>query len=109
MRVFKTPSIYKDRKAIIKSSKQMERHLKGIANHHRIDILLTISKGKVLTLEQIIDNLNANPKTIGEHTRRLYLAGLISKKYSGKYVNHSLTPYGKLFVDFVRSFSRYIY
>lgn len=88
----------------VKTAKQMERHLKGIANHHRIDILLAIASEGVMTLEGIVEQLDANEKTIGEHTRRLYTAGLINKDYSGKFVLHSLTPYGKAFVRFLKSF-----
>ena len=88
----------------IKTAKQMERHLKGMANHYRIEILLLVAKNSSLTLEDIIRNLDANPKTIGEHTRRLHNAGLINKKYRGKFVEHTLSPYGKLFVRFLESF-----
>lgn len=84
----------------------MERHLKGMANHYRIEILLLIAKQEGMTLEDIIEELGANEKTIGEHTRRLYLAGLINKKYRGKFVEHTLSPYGKTFVRFLQSFQR---
>lgn len=90
----------------IKTAKQMERHLKGMANHYRIEILLLIADRDGITLEDIFKTLNANPKTIGEHTRRLYLAGLINKKYRGKFVEHTLSPYGKTFVRFLRSFQK---
>ena len=90
----------------IKTAKQMERHLKGIANHYRIEILLLIAKSEDITLEEIVRALEANAKTIGEHTRRLYQAGLINKKYRGKFVEHSLSPYGKTFVHFLQSFQR---
>jgi DNA-binding MarR family transcriptional regulator len=90
----------------IKTSKQMERHLKGIANHYRIEILLLIAENDGITLEGIIEALGANGKTIGEHTRRLYQAGLLNKKYRGKFVEHTLFPYGKTFVNFLRSFQR---
>ena len=84
----------------------MERHLKGMANHYRIAILLTIAGDEGITLEGIIDALRANPKTIGEHTRRLFQAGLINKKYQGNFVEHSLSPYGKIFVNFLKSFQK---
>ncbi len=90
--------------AKMKTAKQMERHLKGIANHYRIEILLLIAVREKITLEEIVETLRANEKTIGEHTRRLYLAGLINKKYRGKFVEHSLSPYGSTFVSFVKSF-----
>ena len=82
----------------------MERHLKGMANHHRIEILLLIADSGGITLDDIIKTLGANGKTIGEHTRRLYQAGLVNKKYRGKFVEHTLSPYGKLFANFLRSF-----
>jgi len=82
----------------------MERHLKGISNHYRIKILLLISDQPDITLEGIVDNIKANEKTIGEHTRRLYVAGLINKSYRGKFREHNLTPYGKMLVKFLKSF-----
>lgn len=90
----------------IKTPKQMERHLKGVANHYRIEILLLVDRNKGLTLEQIADALGANHKTIGEHTRRLSGAGLINKEYHGRFVRHFLSPYGKTFVQFLKSFQR---
>ena len=90
----------------MKIAKQMERHLKGIANHYRIEILLTIAQRDNMTLEDIIEAVGANEKTLGEHTRRLYQAGLINKKYRGKFVEHSLSPYGKKFVHFLKSFQQ---
>ena len=92
--------------AKIKTAKQMERHLKGMANHYRIEILLLIAERDGITLEDIVETLGANEKTIGEHTRRLYHAGLINKKYRGKFVEHTLSPYGKTFVRFLQSFQK---
>ena len=82
----------------------MERHLKGMANHHRINILLLVADREGITLDSIATTLDANEKTIGEHTRRLLVAGLLSKNHRGKYVEHKLTPYGKTFVRFLKSF-----
>ena len=90
----------------IKTAKQMERHLKGIANHYRIEILLLIAEKQGITLDDIISIIGGNEKTIGEHTRRLYQAGLINKKYRGKFVEHTISPYGKIFVDFLRLFQK---
>jgi hypothetical protein len=84
----------------------MERHLKGMANHYRIEILLLIAEQEGVTLEGIIDTIGANWHTIGEHTRILYLAGLINKKYRGRYVAHFLSPYGRAFVSFLKVFQR---
>ncbi len=84
----------------------MERHLKGIANHYRIAILLMIDKTDGATLEDITEVLNANEKTIGEHTRRLEQAGLINKNHNGRYVEHSLSPYGRIVAKFLKSFQQ---
>ena len=90
--------------ASLKTAKQMERHLKGLSNHYRIEILLFVSERDGATLEDIIRALDANKKTISEHTRRLSQAGLVNKRYRGKFVEHSLSPYGKLFARFLKSF-----
>jgi len=92
--------------AKIKTAKQMERHLKGMANHYRIEILLYIASNDGATLDDIVTALGANEKTLGEHTRRLFVAGLVNKKYRGKFVEHTLSPYGKTFVSFLKSFQR---
>lgn len=84
----------------------MERHLKGMANHHRIEILLCVGERDGITLEDIVEALKANEKTVGEHTRRLFNAGLINKKYRGKFVEHTLSPYGRTFVRFLKSFQQ---
>jgi predicted transcriptional regulator len=90
----------------IKTAKQMERHLKGMANHYRIEILLLVAGNEGITLESIAKILGANEKTLGEHTRRLVQAGLLNKKYRGKFVEHGLSPYGKTFVRFLKSFQQ---
>ena len=90
----------------LKTAKQMERHLKGMANHHRIEILLFIAGNDGATLDDIVTALGANEKTLGEHTRRLSVVGLVNKKYRGKFVEHALSPYGKTFVRFLQSFQK---
>lgn len=88
----------------IKTSKQLERHFKGIANHRRIDILLLVGEFDGITLEGISDKLECNFKTISEHTRRLVQAGLLNKKYRGREVLHSLSPYGQKLIKFIITF-----
>ena len=84
----------------------MERHLKGISNHYRIAIMLYLSGNRDATLDNIIETLDANEKTIGEHVRRLSIAGLVNKKHRGKFVEHNLSPYGEVFANFLKSFQR---
>ena len=88
-----------------KTAKQLERHMKGVANHRRIDILFLIGKQDGITLEGIAEHLDCNIKTISEHARRLVQAGLVDKKYQGRTVQHTLSPYGKTFHRFLTTFS----
>ncbi len=90
----------------VKSPKKLERHFKGVANHRRIEILLLIAAHPGIILEDILTALHGNQKTFSEHTRRLVAAGLVEKSYAGRMVEHRLTPYGKVFVDFIRTFSK---
>jgi DNA-binding MarR family transcriptional regulator len=89
----------------VKTSKQLERHIKGIANHRRIDILFLVNDSDGITLEQIAGKLKCNIKTISEHTRRLVQAGLMNKKYYGRSVAHNLSPYGQKLLRLIKTFS----
>ena len=93
------------RKKKQKTSKQLERHLKGVANHHRIEILFLIAREEGINVEGISNALRCNFKTISEHVRRLAQAGLIEKKYQGNSVTHKLSSYGSIFLNFLNSFS----
>ena len=87
-----------------KQARKVERYFKGMANHWRIAILGTIASNPGITVEDIAEMLNANFKTISEHTRKLNSSGLVNKRYKGRYVAHELSPYGKQFIKFTKSF-----
>ena len=86
-----------------KTSRQLERHLKGLANHWRLDILFLLAKNDDLTLEGIIERLKGNQKTLSFHTTQLVHAGLLRKEYRGRTVVHTLSPYGKKFYHFLKT------
>jgi len=88
----------------MKTAKQLERYFKGAANHRRIAIMLIVEKNDGITVEEITDELAANFKTVSQHTRSLVHAGLLNKKYRGREVMHSLSPYGKYFLKFIKTF-----
>lgn len=90
----------------MKTSKQIEKHIKGIANHRRIDILFLIAKSRGVTVEDISKALDCNFKTISDHTVKLVSTGLVDKKYVNRMVSHSLSPYGEIFVDFLKKFQK---
>lgn len=89
---------------VMKTPKQLERYFKGAANHRRLQILRLLNKNSGITLEQISASLQCNVKTVSEHTRRLVQAGLLNKEYKGRAVAHSLSPFGKKFVEFSNQF-----
>ena len=88
----------------VKTAKQLERHFKGAANHWRIEIICVVLKNPGIKLEEIADFLDCNIKTISEHVRKLSHAGLVNKKYKGREVEHTLSPYGEKFFSFFKSF-----
>jgi len=88
----------------MKTEKQLERYFKGAANHRRIAILLVVEKTDGIIVEEIADALETNFKTISQHTRSLVHASLLNKKYRGRQVTHSLSPYGKAFLKFMKTF-----
>jgi len=88
----------------MKTPKQLERYFKGAANHRRVAILLTVEKNEGIAVQELADVLRANLKTISQHTRSLVHAGLLNKQYRGRQVAHSLSPYGKSFLKFMKTF-----
>ena len=88
----------------MKTPKQLERHFKGAANHRRIAILRAVEQNDGIAVEELAGALGANFKTIPQHTHALVHAGLLNKNYRGRQVAHSLSPYGKAFLRFMRTF-----
>ena len=87
-----------------KTAKQLERYFKGVANHRRLEILAIVAKNDGITLDSIARMLGCNIKTVSEHTKKLVQAGLLNKKYRGREVAHSLSPYGNRFLQFIKTF-----
>ena len=88
----------------VKNPQQLERHLKGVANHWRIKILMLVARKPGMSMEEISETLDCHFKTVSAHTQRLVQAGLLEKKYLNRSVLHSLSPYGKRICDFLKSF-----
>jgi len=90
----------------MKSAKQFERYFKGVANHRRIEILLLVNREPNICLENISKTINSDIKNVCQHTQKLVQAGLLNKKYSGRMVGHSVSPYGKKFIGFIKAFEQ---
>lgn len=85
-----------------RSEQELERIVKGFANHRRIEMMRLLGKEPDCTLQDISDSLKTNIKTASEHLGRLSRAGLITKRYLGRSVQHRLTPRGQQILTFLR-------
>ena len=86
-----------------KSYRQLERLVKGFANHRRIEVLELLQKHPELSIEEISRFLKVNYKTISEHVKRLAIAGLVLKRSEGHNVRHKLTFQAKQVLKFLRT------
>jgi len=85
-----------------KSYRELERIVKGFANHRWIEILELLKREPELSVAEISENLNINFKTASEHIRRLAIAGLLMKRSEGLNVRHKLTERGLSILKFLR-------
>ncbi len=78
----------------MKTYRELERIVKGFANHRRIQILDLLKNTSDLSVWQIAEMLKVNYKTISVHISRLMTSGLVSKRNKGREVTHQITPLG---------------
>jgi len=86
----------------MRTNEQLELVVKSFANQRRISILKLIKSKPKLSLIDIAEELNLNLKTASEHVRKMYIAGIVSKKKEGNFIFHTLTPRGKSILEFLR-------
>ncbi|MFZ2484401.1 MAG: ArsR family transcriptional regulator [Minisyncoccia bacterium] len=87
----------------MKKFRQLERVVKGFANHRRIEIMELLDRTPELSVMEIADTLRINFKTASEHIRRLAIAGLVMKRNEGSNVRHTLTILAKNILKFLRT------
>lgn len=87
----------------MKGFKELERIVKGYANHRRIEILALLAKSPELSVDEIAGALEINMKTASDHIRRLAIAGLVMKRNEGAAVRHKLTKRGEVILKFLRT------
>jgi DNA-binding transcriptional ArsR family regulator len=80
---------------------ETEKVFKGLANHHRLNMLEIIQKNGPINLFDLAQRSGVNYRTASEHSRRLRIAGLVSTKYQGQDVMHVLTPLGKRAQEYI--------
>ena len=85
-----------------RSTRELERMVKGFANHRRIQILTMLEKDPELSVEEIATGAKINFKTASDHVRRLAIAGLVLKRNEGNTVRHKLTARAETVLKFLR-------
>lgn len=83
--------------------RQLERIVKGFANHRRIQILLLLADEPELSVQEISSKLNINFKTASEHIRRLSISGIVLKRNQGSSVRHKVSSSGNNILKFLRT------
>jgi len=87
----------------MKTTRKLERIVRGFSNHRRIEILGLLKKIPGLSVIEVSETLNFNMKTAAEHIRRLTITGLTEKHIAGKSIRHIITLRGRKVLTFLRT------
>ncbi|MBU0998755.1 ArsR family transcriptional regulator [Patescibacteria group bacterium] len=85
-----------------KTNRELERIVKGFANHRRLQVLELLYKEPELSVQDISEKLKSEFKNISAHINKMVIAGLVMKRSEGNLVRHKLTNRGKSILQFVR-------
>lgn len=83
-------------------TRQLERIVKGYANHRRISMMQLLFDEPELSVQDIAVELKINIKTASEHLSKLAIAGLVLKRDRSNNVLHKLSPRGLDVLEFLR-------
>ena len=85
-----------------KTNRELERIVKGFANHRRLQILELLYKDPELSVQEVSEKLKSEFKNISAHINKMAVAGLLMKRHDANMVRHKLTNRGKSILQFVR-------
>ena len=86
-----------------KNFRIIERIMKGVASHRRIEMLTLLEETPEMSVIEIAEALKIDFKNASAHLRRLQIAGLVMKRNAGPAVRHKLTKTGLAILMFVRT------
>ncbi|MBP6908650.1 MAG: winged helix-turn-helix transcriptional regulator [Candidatus Pacebacteria bacterium] len=86
-----------------KTYRELERIIKGVASHRRIQILDLLYKKPEMSAVEIAEELSSEFKNISAHINKMATSGLVMKRSAGSAVRHKLTNRGKNTLKFVRT------
>ncbi|MDP3881099.1 MAG: winged helix-turn-helix domain-containing protein [bacterium] len=81
--------------------RNVERVMKGVANHRRAQILYLLKEEPELSVAEITKKLGVNFRTVSDHTKKLVHAGLVMKRSDSVSVRHKLTDLGHKVFEFI--------
>lgn len=82
--------------------REVERVVKGFANHRRIQIMEFLEKHPEYSVGEIAEALRIHFKTAAQHIQRLTSAGVVVKRSDGTSIRHALTKRGTSILKFLR-------
>ncbi|OGI61252.1 hypothetical protein A2814_00600 [Candidatus Nomurabacteria bacterium RIFCSPHIGHO2_01_FULL_38_19] len=85
-----------------RTNRELERIVKGFANHKRIQILELLGKTPELSVMEVAYKIKSDPKNVSAHINKMAIAGLVMKRHDINLVRHKLTRRGKAILQFVR-------
>lgn len=86
-----------------KTFRQLEKLVKGAANHRRIQIIALLGKKPELAVIEVAKKLDVDIKTISKHIKYLESSGLVLKRSDFNYVRLKLTKNGESILMFLRT------
>lgn len=82
--------------------RNLERLIKGFANHNRLRILELLNEEPELSVAEIAERLKIGYENASDHIRKIAIAGLVMKRSDGPHVRHKLTPRAHSIIAFCK-------
>ncbi len=82
--------------------KELEKIIKGFANHRRLQILDLLRREPWLSIDNMCEKLNIGYHNASDHVRKMSIAGLVVKRNEGVVVKHKLTPLAESILVFCK-------
>ena len=73
-------------------TKRIEKTLKALANHRRLDILIILKKQKNVTVGEIAEIIRLSFKSTSRHLAVLAAAEIITRDQISSYVYYKISP-----------------
>ncbi|OGI89436.1 hypothetical protein A2911_01445 [Candidatus Nomurabacteria bacterium RIFCSPLOWO2_01_FULL_40_15] len=85
-----------------KTNRELERIIKGFANHRRLQILALLKKEPELSVQEVAERVKSDEKNISAHLNKMAISGLVMKRSDNRSVRLKLTKRGNNILTFVR-------